>query len=61
MLAVQEVLCGEFSFDVEVVDIDTCHEKFEHYDQLIPVLTSNGKEIRHYFLDERCFFDSMEL
>lgn len=52
MLAALEVLRGEYSFDVEVLDVDADPELEAKYDELVPVLTANGTELCHYFLDE---------
>jgi hypothetical protein len=51
MLAALESLRGEFSFAVEVVDIDACPAKLARYDQRVPVLTFNDEEICNYFFD----------
>jgi len=51
MLAALEALRGEFDFDVEIVDIDSCPQQLEKYDQRVPVLATGDIEICHYFLD----------
>lgn len=51
MLAALEAMRGEHDFRVNVVDIDTCPERLERYDQLVPVLFCDDEEICHYFLD----------
>jgi hypothetical protein len=61
MFAALEAMRGEFSFEVEVVDIDACPEKLEKFDQWG---TRADFKICHYFLDEpalRRFFDNMKL
>lgn len=52
MLAALEVLRGEISFTVEVVDVDADPALEAKYDQLVPVLEADGRELCHYFLDE---------
>lgn len=52
MLAALETLRGEFSFEVEVIDVDSDPELVSRYDDLVPVLVSDGAEICHYFLDK---------
>ncbi len=51
MLAALEALRGEFSFDVDVVDVDADPELEAKYDELVPVLTAGDRELCHYFLD----------
>lgn len=51
MLAALENLRSEFSFDVEVLDVDADPELEAKYDELVPVLAADGKELCHYFLD----------
>ena len=38
-------------FALEIVDIDRDAELEEKYGHLVPVLTAEGEEICHYFLD----------
>lgn len=52
MLATLEALRGEFSFDVEVVDVDADAELERKFNEWVPVLTAEGQELCHYFLDE---------
>ncbi len=52
MLVALRRLCSEHDFEVSVQDIDTCPDKRESYDRLVPVLTLDDGEICHYFLDE---------
>lgn len=56
MLAALQALQGEFSFVVEVEDVDADPALVELYDELVPVLVGwrNGEVTRlcHYFLDE---------
>ncbi len=51
MLAALEELRGEYSFSVEVVDVDSDPALEAKYDELVPVLEAEGKELCHYFLD----------
>jgi len=52
MLAALEALRGEFSFILEVFDVDADAALEAKYDELVPVLVANGEELCHYFLDE---------
>jgi thioredoxin reductase (NADPH) len=52
MLAALEVLRGEYSFDIELLDVDADPALEAKYDELVPVLEANGTELCHYFLDE---------
>ena len=52
MLAALEQMRGEFSFEVAVVDVDAEPAALARYDELIPVLEADGKELCHYFLDD---------
>jgi len=51
MLAALEPLRGEFAFDVTVVDVDSDPALEAKYDELVPVLEAEGRELCHYFLD----------
>lgn len=51
MLAALEALRGEFRFTVEVVDVDADPLLEAKYDELVPVLVADGRELCHYFLD----------
>ena len=51
MLAALEVLRGEFSFDLIVLDVDSDPGLEAKFDELVPVLEAEGRELCHYFLD----------
>ncbi|MDP2810342.1 MAG: glutaredoxin family protein [Rhodocyclaceae bacterium] len=51
MLAALEQLRGEFAFAVEVVDIDAAPALEAKYNERVPVLEADGRELCHYFLD----------
>ena len=51
MLAALEALHGEFSFAVDVVDVDADPALEAKYDELVPVLVADDGELCHYFLD----------
>lgn len=51
MLAALEPLRSEFSFDIELVDVDADAALVAKYDELVPVLVAEGNELCHYFLD----------
>jgi glutaredoxin len=51
MLAALKTLRGEFSFEVEVVDVDADPALEARYDELVPVLAADGRELCHYYLD----------
>ncbi|MDO8932005.1 MAG: glutaredoxin family protein [Rhodocyclaceae bacterium] len=51
MLAALEELRGEFSFEMEVIDVDADPVLEAKYDELVPVLEAEGQELCHYFLD----------
>ena len=44
-------LAAEFGFSVEVLDVDADHNLEARYNELVPVLLHEGKELCHYFLD----------
>ena len=44
-------LLADFPFDLEVLDIDAAPLLEASYDELVPVLLHDGKELCHYFLD----------
>ena len=56
MLAALHALAGEYSFSVEVVDVDADPALVALYDELVPVLVSKkqggAEQLCHYFLDE---------
>ncbi len=51
MLAALEPLRGEYEFEVEVLDVDADPALEARYDELVPVLEAEGRELCHYFLD----------
>jgi len=52
MLAALNELRSEFSFEIDVVDVDTTPALLARYDELVPVLlTDAGDELCHYFID----------
>jgi thioredoxin reductase (NADPH) len=51
MLVALEALRGEFGFDVDVLDIDADPALEARYDELVPVLEADGRELCRYFLD----------
>jgi len=55
MLAALDVLRGElareFPFEVVVVDVDADPTLLAKYDELVPVLAADDRELCHYFLD----------
>ncbi|MGE5466821.1 MAG: glutaredoxin family protein [Ignavibacteria bacterium] len=51
MLAALETLRGEYSFSVEIFDVDADPALEAKYDELVPVLEAEGQELCHYFLD----------
>lgn len=52
MLAALEALRGEFCFDLAVLDVDADPLLEAKFDELVPVLEADGRELCHYFLDE---------
>lgn len=52
MLAALRKLRSEYSFEIDIVDIDSQAELIRRYDELVPVLVAEGQELCHYFLDE---------
>ncbi len=44
-------LAGEFGVEIEVLDTDADPELEIRYNELVPVLLHEGKELCHYFLD----------
>lgn len=52
MLAALEDLRGEFSFVVDVRDVDADPQLTCLYDEWVPVLVADGRELCHYFLEE---------
>jgi len=54
MLAALEILRSEPDvpfFDIEVVDVDADPALEAKYDELVPVLEADGRELCRYFLD----------
>lgn len=51
MAVALETLAAEFGVAVEVVDVDADAALEARYDELVPVLLHEGREICHYFLD----------
>jgi hypothetical protein len=51
MLAALENLRGEFDFEVDVIDIDGDPGLEAKYNERVPVLKADGRELCHYFLD----------
>ena len=51
MLSALEKLRGEFSFELEVIDIDADPALEAKYNELVPVLSANGRELCHYHLN----------
>lgn len=52
MLKALEPLQLEFRFETKVLDVDEDPELEARYDELVPVLTADGVELCHHFLDE---------
>ena len=46
-------LAAEFGVEVEVLDVDADPALETLYDELVPVLLHDGKELCHYFLEVR--------
>ena len=54
MFAALDALRGEpdgVPFAIEVVDVDTDPALVRKYDELVPVLVAEGRELCHYHLD----------
>jgi hypothetical protein len=52
MFAALETLRGEYSFSVEIFDIDADPALEARYNDFVPVLLADGIELCHYFFDE---------
>jgi hypothetical protein len=52
MLAALEALRGEFSFAVDVIDIDADPDLTTRYNELVPVLDAPGQQLCRYRFDE---------
>ncbi|MFT3850487.1 MAG: glutaredoxin family protein [Propionivibrio sp.] len=46
-----EPLASEFGCSVEVLDVDTDSDLEARFNELVPVLLHDGKELCHHFLD----------
>lgn len=44
-------LANEFGIAIEVMDVDADPRLEQRYNELVPVLLHDGKELCHYFLD----------
>jgi len=51
MLAALQLLQGRFSFDIEVVDVDSRPELEAQWGDKVPVLLDGAVEVCHYHLD----------
>ncbi|HEX5394314.1 MAG TPA: glutaredoxin family protein [Rhodocyclaceae bacterium] len=61
MLNALEPLKQHYVFDIQVEDVDADPALEALYDERVPVLVAEGRELCHYFLDEaaiRAFFES---
>lgn len=45
-------LAAEFGAEVDVIDVDADPQLEALYNELVPVLLHEGRELCHYFLDE---------
>lgn len=52
MEAALRALQGDFDFEVRVIDVDADPGLETRYGERVPVLTHDGTELCHYFLDE---------
>lgn len=52
MLAALENLRGEHDFSLDVIDVDTDPELESRYDESVPVLEAEGRELCRYHFDE---------
>ncbi len=41
-----------YSFHIKEIDVDSSPQLIEQYGSLVPVVTRDGKQICHYFLDQ---------
>jgi thiol-disulfide isomerase/thioredoxin len=53
MLAALESLRSEHEFEVSVIDVDADPALEARFDELVPVLEAEGRELCHYHLDEQ--------
>lgn len=51
MRAGLEALRADYTFELEVLDVDADPALEARYDELVPVLTADDEELCHYFLD----------
>jgi thioredoxin reductase (NADPH) len=51
MIAALEQFQGRYSFEVEVVDVDSNPRLEEKWGDKVPVLLDGDRELCHYFLD----------
>jgi thiol-disulfide isomerase/thioredoxin len=59
MATMLEPLAAEHGFRVEVVDVDAAPELEARYGERVPVLTHDGIELCHFFLDPQRVRDRM--
>ena len=52
MIAALQSLQGRFSFEIQVVDVDTDAALEARFGEKVPVLVSDDHELCHYFLDQ---------
>jgi thioredoxin reductase (NADPH) len=52
MLEALRPLADEFGWRVRVLDVDADPELEARWDELVPVLLADGRELCHYHLDE---------
>ena len=60
MEAALQALAEAFAFEVEVLDVDASPELEALYDERVPVLLAEGRELCHYFLDVRKVRDYLD-
>lgn len=51
MIAALEQFQGRYSFEIEVVDVDSHPRLEERWGDKVPVLLDGDRELCHYFLD----------
>ena len=51
MIAALQQLQGRFSFEIEVIDVDSHPELEEKWGDKVPVLLDGDRELCHYHLD----------
>jgi hypothetical protein len=52
MFAALEALRVELAFDFDVLDVDSAADALVRYDELVPVIEADGRELCHHFFDE---------